>query len=48
MTDHRTDLSVGDTQGVLDGKIDPFINAYMHQQMGIEIAGVIAAPGTRS
>jgi peptide chain release factor 2 len=36
VTDHRTDLSVGDTQGVLDGKIDPFINAFMQQQMGME------------
>ena len=36
VTDHRTDLSIGDTQGVLDGKIDPFINAFMQQQMGIE------------
>ena len=36
VTDHRTDLSVGDTQAVLDGRIDPFINAYMQQQMGME------------
>jgi peptide chain release factor 2 len=34
VTDHRTDTSVGDTQAVLDGAIDPFINAYLHQQMG--------------
>ncbi len=27
VTDHRTDLSVGDTQAVLDGGIDPFIEA---------------------
>jgi peptide chain release factor 2 len=34
VTDHRTDTSIGDTQAVLDGAIDPFINAYLHQQMG--------------
>ncbi len=34
VTDHRTDVSIGDTAAVLDGKIDPFINAYLHQQMG--------------
>ena len=33
VTDHRTDISVGDTQAVLDGAIDPFIEAYLHQQL---------------
>ncbi|MBA3450116.1 MAG: peptide chain release factor 2 [Chloroflexia bacterium] len=33
VTDHRTELSVGDTQAVLDGAIDPFIEAYLHQQL---------------
>ncbi len=33
VTDHRTDTSVGDAQAVLDGAIDPFINAYLHQQI---------------
>lgn len=33
VTDHRTDTSVGDAQSVLDGAIDPFINAYLHQQI---------------
>jgi peptide chain release factor 2 len=33
VTDHRTDLSIGDTQAVLDGGIDPFIEAYLHQQL---------------
>jgi peptide chain release factor 2 len=33
VTDHRTDVSVGDTQAVLDGAIDPFIEAYLHQQL---------------
>lgn len=30
VTDHRTDISVGDVSGVLDGELDPFINAYLH------------------
>ena len=34
VTDHRTDTSVGDAHGVLAGNIDPFINAWLHQQMG--------------
>jgi peptide chain release factor 2 len=33
VTDHRTDLSIGDTQAVLDGAIDPFIEAYLNQQL---------------
>ncbi len=33
VTDHRTDTSVGDAQAVLDGAIDPFINAYLHRQI---------------
>jgi peptide chain release factor 2 len=27
--DHRTDTQVGNVQGVLDGSIDPFIEAYL-------------------
>ena len=34
VTDHRTDISIGDAQAVLDGAIDPFIDAYLHQQIG--------------
>ncbi len=34
VTDHRTDTSIGDAQAVLDGEIDPFIDAYLHQQIG--------------
>jgi peptide chain release factor 2 len=34
VTDHRTDTSVGDTQSVLNGGIDPFIDAFIRQQMG--------------
>jgi peptide chain release factor 2 len=33
VTDHRTDISIGDTQAVLDGAIDPFIDAYLTQQL---------------
>lgn len=33
VTDHRTETSVGDAQGVLDGNLDPFINAYLHSQI---------------
>ncbi len=31
--DHRTGTSVGDADGVLDGKLDPFIEAYLKGQM---------------
>ncbi|WP_148350011.1 peptide chain release factor 2 [Thalassobacillus devorans] len=31
--DHRTSLDIGNTQGVMDGDIDPFINAYLRSQM---------------
>ena len=29
--DHRTDVQVGNVQGVLDGNLDPFIEAYLKQ-----------------
>jgi peptide chain release factor 2 len=29
--DHRTDVEEGNTQGVLDGNIDPIIQAYLLQ-----------------
>ena len=32
--DHRTGLEVGDADGVLDGDIDPFIEAWLADQMG--------------
>jgi peptide chain release factor 2 len=35
-TDHRTDVSIGDVHAVLDGAIDPFIDAWLHQQVGQE------------
>ncbi len=33
VTDHRTETSVGDAQGVLDGGLDPFVDAYLHHQI---------------
>lgn len=36
VTDHRTELSVGDAHAVLDGAITPFIDAYLEQQMGLD------------
>lgn len=32
--DHRTDVEVGNAMGVLDGRIDPFIVAYLRSQIG--------------
>ncbi|HLI50502.1 MAG TPA: peptide chain release factor 2 [Thermomicrobiaceae bacterium] len=34
VTDHRTEYSAGDIQAVLNGEIGPFIDAYLHQQLG--------------
>ncbi len=34
--DHRTKHETSDTQGVLDGKFDEFIEAYLRQEMGKE------------
>ena len=34
VNDHRTELKVGDVQGVMDGAIDPFIKAYLLQETG--------------
>ncbi len=31
--DHRTNLEMGNTQAVMDGEIDPFIDAYLRQQI---------------
>ena len=31
--DHRTNEEIGNIQSVMDGDIDPFINAYLQQQV---------------
>ncbi len=36
--DHRTKLEVGDVESVLDGKIDPFIHAYLVSRRGLAAA----------
>lgn len=33
VNDHRTDFSTGNVQAVLDGDLDPLIDAYLHTQM---------------
>lgn len=30
--DHRTDVSIGDAQRVLDGDVDPFVFAYLQRR----------------
>jgi peptide chain release factor 2 len=37
VTDHRTELKVGDVQRVMDGDIDPFIQTYL-KQFGARVA----------
>jgi peptide chain release factor 2 len=32
VNDHRTDLKIPDVQKIMDGAIDPFIEAYLKQQ----------------
>ncbi|HEY0556613.1 MAG TPA: peptide chain release factor-like protein, partial [Thermoanaerobaculia bacterium] len=34
--DHRTGVSVGDADGVLDGNVDPFIEGYLKGQMAAD------------
>ncbi|MDH7479859.1 MAG: peptide chain release factor-like protein, partial [Syntrophomonadaceae bacterium] len=29
--DHRTDIEIGNVQGVMDGDLDPFISTYLQQ-----------------
>jgi peptide chain release factor 2 len=33
VTDHRTDYSTSNVQAVLDGEIDPLVDAWLHQQL---------------
>ncbi len=42
--DHRTNTEVGNTDGVLDGDIDTFIDAYLRQQAGQRGVAAGAAP----
>ena len=42
VTDHRTDISIGDAHAVLDGELDPFIDAWLHQQADAGKGGVPA------
>jgi len=38
--DHRTKYEVGNIQSVMDGEIDPFIDAYLHAQwQGLPVGG---------
>jgi peptide chain release factor 2 len=39
--DHRTGASVGDADKVLDGGLDPFIEAYLKGQMATEKDDVV-------
>ena len=34
VNDHRTELKVGDVQRVMDGDLDPFIEAFLKQAPG--------------
>lgn len=38
VTDHRTEASVGDIQAVLNGELDPFIDAYLQMSIGQDAA----------
>jgi len=35
VSDHRSELKVGDVQGVMDGKLDPFIEAFLKKFGGV-------------
>lgn len=39
VSDHRTEYSTGNIQAVLEGEIDPFVEAYLHWQLGEENGG---------
>jgi peptide chain release factor 2 len=34
--DHRTDTEIGNVQSVMDGELDPFINAYLRSKLSME------------
>ena len=37
--DHRTGYETGNTQAVLDGRLDEFMEAYLRQQVGLSVEG---------
>ena len=43
MKDLRTGTETSDTQAVLDGAIDPFIESYLREQVGSEEAAGVDA-----
>ncbi|CAB1128157.1 Peptide chain release factor 2 [Candidatus Hydrogenisulfobacillus filiaventi] len=45
--DHRTKLEIGNVQAVMDGEIDPFIEAYLQQEARESVAGGADAGGSR-
>ena len=42
VNDHRTELKIPDVQRIMDGDIDPFIEAYLKQQSGGAVGGAAA------
>jgi peptide chain release factor 2 len=43
VNDHRTELKIPDVQRVMDGDIDPFIEAYLREFAGHKAGGSAAA-----
>jgi peptide chain release factor 2 len=39
VNDHRTELKIADVQKVMDGGIDPFIEAFLKAESGAQPAG---------
>jgi peptide chain release factor 2 len=39
--DHRMDYETGNTQAVLDGDLDGFIEAYLRSQVGVSKAVIV-------
>ena len=39
VNDHRTELKIADVQKVMDGGIDPFIQAYLKQESEAKVEG---------
>src|SRR5690606_42081045 len=48
VTDHRTELKVGDVHAVMDGDLDPFIEAYLKEQAArVAGGGVMSGSGSQ-